>query len=357
MPTALEIAQKSGTQFLGGILNFTRKAVPIFNSFYTEGFIGTKFKALAIEVAGATGGFVNLGEGYTAGKTPMTVREFAAARINFLAKVQKSTALLWDEANGANTDMDYFSIQEAEEIKSKLLKVEQQLIYGTSLDSKGFPGMKQLTPALTGNTLVYATPTAPEADGYVRSFINAGGTTASTASSIYLVKMGPLDAVMKMGGPQGVGGFLRPTEQKEVYLEFTDPVDQVVKGDTFLKTDGEGYVGLSVAGANEVGTVRLQQSLRRIGNVTNDSGKGCTEALLDYGIESLPPEKRPDIIYLSPRSLRQLRDSKTAATVFLMGGGDAKAAVLRQPLPEYHRGIPLIPSENILSTDAIEVPS
>lgn len=357
MPTALEIAQVSGSPFLPAVLNFTRKDVPIFNSFDVSEFKGTRFKTLVIEQAGAEPTFVNLGEGYVPTGTPMTVREFAASRINMLTKVQESTARVWDDENLVNTGYDYFTLQQMENVKSALLHVEKVMIYGTLIDAKGHPGLKQLTPPLISNTLTYASRTAPEADGYARSFINAGGTTGGTASSIYFVKFGPLDAQMKMGGPTGLAGFLKPSDRERVRLEGVDPADNITKHDKFIVADGEGYTGLSVAGNNEVGTVKIQQSVRRIGNVTGDAGKGCTEALLDYGLDALPASKRPSVIYMSPRSIRQYRDSKTAATVFLMGGGDAKNATLSLPTPEFHREIPIIVSENILSTDAIEVPT
>lgn len=357
MPTAIEIAQVSGIQFLGGLLNFTRKDTPIFNALDAAAMSGTRFKGLAIEQAGTEPTFVNLGEGYVPASTLLTVREFGAKRINYATDIQVSTRKVWDDENVAIQGYSYRDLQQGENAKSALLHVEKVLLYGTAIDSKAFPGLKQLTPGnIAANALTYATPTAPEADGYIRSFINAGGTTSSTASSIYFVKSGPLDVQIKIGGPTGLPGFLRPSDWKEYIRSYTDSVDSVEKKDLFEIALSEGYIGLSVAGGNEVGTVKVQQSLRRIGNVTNDVGKKCTEALLDYGLESLPPGKRPDLILLSPRSQRQLRDSKASATVFLAGGGDAKQATFTQPLPDNHRGIPFVVSEQIGNTDAIEVP-
>lgn len=137
MPTALEIAQVSGSPFLPAVLNFTRKDVPIFNSFDVSEFKGTRFKTLVIEQAGAEPTFVNLGEGYVPTGTPMTVREFAASRINMLTKVQESTARVWDDENLVNTGYDYFTLQQMENVKSALLHVEKVMIYGTLIDAKG----------------------------------------------------------------------------------------------------------------------------------------------------------------------------------------------------------------------------
>ena len=356
-PTAAEIAQVSGTRFLQGLIDYSRTATPIFSSFSARQVTGTRFKTLALGALPAEPTFVNLNEGYTNSKALFTLGEFGLSRINRMVKVQASSEALWNAENIA-ADQDYFTIQAFYSFKTALLHIEKVMLYGTNYDAKGFPGMKQLTPGnLAANALTYATPTAPEDDGYVRSFINAGGTTASTASSVYAVKFGPLDAQMIMGGPNGLGGFLNLTPKERVLQSVVDPVDGLTKDDWFNVSTGEGYVGLSVAGSTEPTRGYAQQCVRRIGNIANDSGKKLTEALLDYLIESFPSDKKPDAIYLSARSLRQLRDSKPVASVVVNDGGEVSRATVTQPLPEYHRGIPLIVSDNILNTDAIEVPA
>lgn len=355
-PTAAEIAQVSGTRFLQGLIDYSRTATPIFSSFSARQITGTRFKTLALGALPTEPTFVALNEGYTNSKALFTLGEFALSRINRMVKVQTSSEALWNAENIAS-EQDYFTIQAMYSFKTALLHIEKVMLYGTSYDAKGFPGMKQLTPALTANTLTYATPTAPEDDGYVRSFINAGGTTASTASSVYAVKFGPLDAQMVMGGPNGIAGFLNLTPKERVLQSVVDPVDGLTKDDWFNVSTGEGYVGLSVAGSNETTRGYAQQCVRRIGNVTGDTGKGVTEALLDYLIESFPSDKKPDAIYLSARSLRQFRASKPVASIVVNDGGVVSSATVTQPLADNHRGIPLIVSDNILNTDAIEVPS
>lgn len=354
--TAAELAQVSGSQFLQGLFDFTRTSVPILNSFGARGITGTRFKSLAVGAYPTEPSFVRLNEGYTSSKGLFTLGEFAMSRMNAMVKVQESSCMLWDAENVTGAG-DYFTLQAYMTFKAAMLHMEKQIIYGTTVDAKGFPGMKQLTPALTANTLTYATPTAPESDGYIRSFINAGGTTATTASSVYAVKFGPLDTQLLYGGPQGIAGFLNMSPKERVLQSVTDPVDSIVKDDWFLVSSGEGYVGLSVAGSNESTRAFPQQSLRRIGNLTNDSGKSLNEAKLDYLLESFPPGQMPDALYMSPRSLRQLRDSKPAQTVFVNSGSNAMNGTYTQPLPDNHRGVPIIVSERILNTDAIEVPA
>ena len=354
-PTAAEIAQVSGTRFAQGVIDYSRTAVPIFNSFSARAITGTRFKTLAFGALPDEPKFVNLNEGYVTSKALFTLGEFALSRINRMIKVQISSELLWNSENVA-TDQDYFTIQAYYQWKVALLHIEKVMLYGTAYDPKGFPGMKQLTPATTANTLTAPT-TAPEDDEYVRSFINAGGTTASTASSVYAVKFGPMDAQLVMGGPQGAAGFLNMTPKERVLQSVVDPVDGITKDDWFHVSSGEGYVGLSVAGSNETSRGYAQQCIRRIGNVTNDSGKGVTEALLDYLVESFPSDKKPDVIYMSSRSLRQYRASKPVAQIVVNDGGVVQSATVTQPLADNFRGIPIIVSDQIKNTDAIEVPA
>ena len=355
-PTAAEIAQVSGTRFFEGLVDLSRTDVPIFNHFATRTVTGTRFKTLALGTLPSEPTFLNLNEGYTASKTLFTLGEMGLCRIGRSIKVQLSSMRLWDSEN-AVAGFSYWDLQAAEAFKVALMHIEKVMIYGTAYDPKGFPGMKQLTPALISNTLTYATPTAPEDDFYVRSFINAGGTTASTASSIYAVKYGPLDATMVLGGPNGISGFLNLETPRDVVQDVVDPVDGITKTDEFRYSSGEGYVGLSVAGSNETTRGYAQQCIRRVGNVTNDSGKGCTEALLDYLYESFPANKKPDVFFMSQRSLRQYRNSKPVASIVINDGGTVSSATVTQPLADNHRGVPIIVSDNILNTDAIEVPA
>jgi hypothetical protein len=90
---------------------------------------------------------------------------------------------------------------------------------------------------------------------------------------------------------------------------------------------------------------------RRIYNLTADSGKGLTDALLAQLLATFPVGQRPDAIFASRRSVSQLQASRS---VVLYGAGTTRpnqAAVA--PYPTEFEGIQIIPTDSILNTDVI----
>lgn len=359
-PNAAEVAAVSGNPVLRGLINATIDETPALNHFYVSEMEGTRILTLGI-VALPTGGFLNMGEGYSNGHTETALVEFNASRIGGAVEAQESPMLLYNRAKerAIKSGMvpDYLSLQAIGRTKGQFLTLENQIFKGVSNDAKGFPGLKALTPFVSGNVLT-TSETAQDSD-WLRSVINAAGTTSSTASSIYLVKYGELDCSLQMGGNGGMSNFLNLPAPERTWRSFTDPVDGVTKLDWFWHTAAEGYIGLSVAGGNEANASRRvpQRSVRRICNVTADSGKTCTDALLQKGVMAFPSNMRPDAIFMSYRSRDQLQADRS--TVVLQhtdpaGSRPSGAATPRAPIPTHFEGIPIIVTPAIGNTDAIE---
>ena len=71
-------------------------------------------------------------------------------------------------------------------------------------------------------------------------------------------------------------------------------------------TAASGYIGLQIGSAYDV---------VRICNLTADSGKGLTHALIAQAIEKIPAHKRSNLkMAMNRRSQRQLQASRTATT-------------------------------------------
>jgi hypothetical protein len=95
-----------------------------------------------------------------------------------------------------------------------------------------------------------------------------------------------------------------------------------------------------------------QNSVRRIANLTADSGKGLTDLLLSDALATFPVGFMPDAIFMSRRSRSQLQKSRT---VVLQGSGKARPdQPTLAPLPTEYDGIPIVVTDSILNTDAIE---
>lgn len=159
----------------------------------------------------------------------------------------------------------------------------KQMYYGSGNNTDGFPGLIQTHDS-------------------ANMVVDAGGTTADTGSSVWLVRAAPAgndtdDGVRWRFGNEGSMRF-DPVQ----LLPFIDPNDSTKKLMKYFTTF-TAYPGFQV------------QSLRtvvRIKKLTGDAGKGLTDSLLNQGLEKFPAGKGPTHIFMSLRSNRQLQASRTA---------------------------------------------
>jgi hypothetical protein len=190
-------------------------------------------------------------------------------------------------------------------------EMEQQIIYGTGNIAGGFNGFMNETSL---DAL---------ADAMV---VNAGGTTASTASSVWGVRTGPSDVSVVYGG----GGRI------EIGMEYATLRSGSSTGHyDAWRTPILFYGGIQVA---------TTLSLGRIANLTADSGKGLTDALIADLLSRFPAGRGPTFLAMSRRSLMQLQKSRTATNPT---GSPA-------PFPTESFGVPIIVSDQISNTEALE---
>lgn len=197
-------------------------------------------------------------------------------------------------------------------LKAAFSTAEKQIFYGTGNKADGFTG---LVDASTVDAL---------ADAMV---INAGGTTADTASSVWLVRTnGDGTDVMAIAGDDG-----KITMDESIKQQVEDG-----DGKHFFAycTPIAAWLGLQIGSAYSVG---------RIVNLTEDAGKGLTDALIYKALEQFPASRQPNMIVMNRRSLRQLRDSRTATNTT---GAPA-------PRPTEVEGIPVMTTDSIISTEAL----
>lgn len=192
-----------------------------------------------------------------------------------------------------------------------MAEIEEQIFYGTGTggQASGFSGFANQTN-LDGT-----------ADAQV---VNAGGTTAATASSVYLIRTGEEDVQLLWGQ----GGVISIGERQIVeragatgrFPAYFHPI--------------MGWVGC------KLGTT---YSVVRIANLTADAGKGLTDALIARAIELFPASRGPTHIVMNRRSLRQLQSSRTATNPT---GAPA-------PFPSEAFGVPIVVTDRLLNTEAL----
>lgn len=195
-------------------------------------------------------------------------------------------------------------------LRQAMAEVEQQIFYGTANDAKGFVGFAGQSNL---NNI---------ADAQV---VNATGTTASTGSSVYLVRTGDADCQVLWGQ----SGMIEIGERQIVeragsatgrFPAYYHPI--------------VGWCGL------KIGSVH---SVVRIANLTEDSGKGLTDALLSRAMQIFPASRGPNYVVMNRRSLGQLQRSRTATNPT---GAPA-------PFPQEAFGVPIVVTDQLSSTEAL----
>ena len=134
-------------------------------------------------------------------------------------------------------------------------------------------------------------------DVHAQMVVNAGGTAVGSASSVWGLRTNASGADCQLiMGNQG-----RLSQKPTVEQAIEDQAN----GGRFpgYFTAIEGHFTVQVGSKWSVG---------RICNITEDAGKGLTDALIASFLAKFPARRRPNILAMSMRSLSQLQASRTA---------------------------------------------
>ena len=312
----LDVAKLRGNDATVGLIEANIKAAPEAELFPFRTIRGTSYKT-GIRTGLPTVGFRNANEGQTPTKSTFEQKIIEAFIFGGQNEIDKAVA------DADERGAEYLKALEASGVTLAAMRaIGSQIWYGTTQDAKGFPGLKAAT--VFGGTTQNGDPLT----------INATGSTASTASSVYAVKFGEQDVTL-------IGG------NDSAFTLGEWMIQQIVTSGTAKMTAHvnalTAWIGLQVAHENCV---------RRICNLTAQTGKGLTDPLLALLLDSFPIGFKPDAIFMSRRSRSQLQASRTVA---LYGQGPTRPnQPTIAPIPTEYDGIPLVASDSILNTDAIE---
>jgi hypothetical protein len=354
MPNLAEIAQVRQIPFTGAIFDAVQSAVPALMAFGARTSKGTKFQTLARTALPAASGFKDFGEGFVARQAAFALREFEAKLTGGMVEAETITMKRWDTDKSVDAP-SYFQLQVNAMMEAELLNIERCLFHGTAQDAKAFPGLKELTPFVASNVIELTEE--PADTDYARTVIDAGGSTSSTASSVYAVVHGEMDCQLVVCNDNG-GEFFYMSEPKEETQVVSEgpPVTKL----RFLMAQVHAYFGVSVSGMNQTpnSVVPTQYSVRRLANLTAQNGCTLNDAKLELLCDSFPAGKRPTRLYMSHRSGRQWADSRSASSVTLSLGGPGNAsnntATIRAARPTFFEEIPVTYTPAIGNTQAIE---
>lgn len=223
------------------------------------------------------------------------------------ASVAVDKALADEDRRGTQA---YIAREARRHLKAAFFKAEQQFINGTGSDASGFTGLA-------------------DALGFSNAMtVSAGGITADTASSVYLIRT------------NADGNDCSVITGNDGNIEMGEAIEQAIEdaanGGRFpgYFTSIMGWLGLQIGSAYSVG---------RICNITEDSGKGLTDDLIYTALEKFPAARMPNLIIGSRRSVGQLRNSRTATN----------ATGAAAPWPTMIEDIPIVTTDGIGNTEAL----
>lgn len=315
--TMLDIAKRTNNDPTIGLIEENIKASPEVARFPFRTIKGTAYKA-GIRTGLPTTGFRSANEGFTPSKSTLRQVLFEAAIFGNIVEVDQAVADADEE--GAESVQ---AMESSGTMLSAMRNLGSQIWYGLSNDGKGFPGLKSVTP-------FGATTVAGDA-----LTVNAGGTTATTASSVYFVRFGKQD-VMLFGGNDKAFTLGEFNLQQIVAADGVKKLMAYVAGLT-------SWIGLQTGNEN---------SVRRIANLTADATHTLTDAFMALAMATFPVGFVPDMIFMSRRSCSQLQASRT---VVLQGQGTNRPdQPTLAPRPTSYDNVPIEESDSILNTDAIE---
>lgn len=315
LPTILDLAKMNGSDAVVGLVDEATRAVPelsgrvrhlgqdrvVPNVGATRTIKGQQYKTL-VRTSLPSAAFRDANEGTDAQKSSWANIFVETFILN--PRWECDRAIADNHEDGPEA----FIAQEADAVTSAaMMALGKQFYYGrgTGGDAKGHPGLINSVDA-----------------GMV---VDATGTVDLTCSSVWAVTFGPKFV-------QWVFGMNGKMEITDVRVESL--MDANSKRFTGFVQELLAYAGVQVLNKFSVG---------RIKKLTAEAGKGLTDARLGSLLALFPTGYAPDCFFASRRSLEQLRASRTATNVT---GAEA-------PTPTEFQGIPLIPTDSILDTEAL----
>lgn len=306
MPTLLDIAKKNGSDKAVGLIEEVLTFAPEVSLGAARSIKGLNYKTLVrTSLPGVS--FRNHNEGTAATKSTFENRLVEAYLLNPRWECDKAVADADEDGAEAFIALEAQAIMQA-----SMNYLGSQFYYGLTNDAKGFPGL------------------VASYDSAMEVSVSTSGSTANTGSSVWGVTWGPQDVQWILG----LNGSMTVSDVTEVRL---------------LDSNNNPYTAYSQELLSRIGLqVGNKYAVSRIKNLTDDSGKGLTDARINQLLEKYPVGRQPSVLFMNRRSLRQLQSSRTATNPT---GQPA-------PFPTSVSGIagqnvPIVVTDSITNTEAL----
>lgn len=305
----LDLAKMNGSDVVVGLIEENLNAAPEISVLPARQVKGTSFKTL-VRTAYPTTAFRQVNQGQEPTKSTYVNKLFELYYYDGQMEVDNAVATADEQG------VDHALAIEADgHGRAFLLTAGKQVWYGLNADANGFPGAHEIVDSSL--------------------LVDATGTTATTASSVYAVVAAPKFMEVIPGN-----NTVLTTGQWRM-----QSITRSSKEMTAWKNSLEGWIGVAWYSKYACG---------RIKNLTADTGKGLSDSLLAKLLSQFPVGVKPTHFFMNRRSRYQLQISRT---VTLFGQANTKVSGALgniAPVPTEYDGVPIIATDSITSTEAIE---
>lgn len=308
----LDVAKRRNGSKEVGLIEANLAYAPELAHFPARTISGTSYHTL-LRTGLPTVAFTAVNEGVPSSKSSYENKLVECFPIRALIEIDKALVSADNPLSTLQTD-ESMGVTEA-----AMRAVGRQIYYGRAAgkgDPKGFHGLQDVV----ANEML----------------VDATGTTANGASSVYFIKFGLKDVQLVFGNNTVL--HLPPFRDETLTDKNGGKYDGVVSHLT-------GWAGIQTVNPH---------SIARICNLTEQSGKGLTDALLAKALNKFPAGYRPDIILMSRRSREQLQaDRSSRISLQLLGGKSSGGAGVYADFPESFQNIPVVETDSILNNEPI----
>ena len=269
--TSADVWLMNNSEEIIGLVDECSRAIPELQYIAASPIQKTQYKTL-LQTALPPVAFREVNKGRKQEKTTLDTEEVVCKFLDASWSLDEAAALECEWGVDAA-----IAIQAKAHLEAALQHIAIQTWYGISADANGFRGIASLLPYKDSPMVV-----------------DAGGTTANGATSIYALRS-DIDAVQYAWGQNG-----RISDGEIKYTQIFDEEGKVMWG---YAQPISGYVGLQVP---------TYQCIGRICNITEEPGHTASEKLVSRLLEMFPVGKEPDMLFMTKRSRGQIRDERTA---------------------------------------------
>lgn len=313
LPTLMDVIKSNAANGNGiGMIDEVSRRTPFMRNASFRSIKGVNFRTLVqTGASNTTGSFRKMNSGVSPASTNEENRLVETFPIQ--PRFHVDAQLADNSEDGAQA---FMARKISGVLAQEFIAHEKQMFYGAAsglANNLGYPG---LLDCYDSTNMVY----------------DAGGTTANTGSSVWLVRFGAnsVQGVLANGGQFQFG----PMQ----LLPMPDPNDSTKFLDMYVQSL-RAQVGLQVAN---------QLNVMRIKKLTADVGHTLTDAILMTALTYFRQAGGPNAIFMSLRSLGQLRNSRTATNP---SGTEAPFPTSIMGLDE--GPIPIYPTAGILDTEPL----